>query len=172
MRRFPVAPTLALILAVWFAGGSAAPAATALFPKTAPYIFSIEVPPDWTVKQDDVGFNEYPTDKNSSIYLTGVNNAKYALRSTADMAAEFGKGLGMTGFAGPQPATISGVTAEAFSGTIQSPAGNSPIDAKLLVVRLALGTWVFELIRARQGITPTQQAALDQAVAGVTMVKH
>jgi hypothetical protein len=104
--------------------------------------------------------------------VTGVKHAKYALRSTDDMAAEFGKGLGMTGFAGPQPATISGVNVEAFSGTMQSQTGNGPVDGKLLVVRLAPGTWVFELIRTLKGITPAQKAALDQAAAGITLLKH
>jgi hypothetical protein len=48
MRRYPVKllPTLASILAMLFAGGSLAQTQTVLWPKSAPYIFSIAVPPD------------------------------------------------------------------------------------------------------------------------------
>jgi len=170
VRRYLVA-LVSTIAAVLLAGRLSAHADTLLWPKQPPAFFAITVPPNWTAKQDDIGFVEYPQDECCSVYVSGANNAKYAVRSTNDIAAEMAKAIGMTGFAGPEPATISGVPVESYSGTTQSQSGNTPVDTKFLVIRLAPGALVFVLIRAQKGITPAQQSALDQAVAGVALIR-
>jgi hypothetical protein len=151
----------------------AARADTLLWPKQPPAFFAVTVPPTWTVKQDDIGLAEYSQDGCCSVYVSGAANVEYVVRSTNGLAAEMAKALGMAGFAGPEPATISGVPAESYSGTTQSQSGNAPVDVKLLIVRLAPSALIFVRIMATKGITPPQQSALDQAVAGVALIgKH
>jgi hypothetical protein len=104
--------------------------------------------------------------------VSGADNADYAGVANADLAAKMATAVGMTGMIGPVSTTISGGTADAFSGTMQSQSGKGPLDAKFLIVRLAPQAAVFVFVKALQGITPAQQSALDQAVAGVTLIYH
>jgi hypothetical protein len=171
VRRYLVA-LVSTMAAVLLTGRLAAHADTLLWPKQPPTFFAVTVPPNWTVKQDDIGLAEYSRDGCCSVYVSGANNAKYAVRSTYDLAAEMAKAIGMTGFAGPEPATISGAPAESYSGTTQSQSGNTPVDMKFLIVRLTPGALVFVRIMAPKGITPAQQSALDQAVAGVALIRN
>ena len=168
VRRSFVA-LVSTMAAVLLTGRLAAHADTLLWPKQPPAFFAVTVPPNWTVQQDDIGLAELSPDKCCSVYVSGANNAKYAASSTNDLAAEMAKALGMSNFAGPEPATISGVPAQSYSGTWQSQSGN-PVDVKMLIVRVAPGALVFVRVMAAKGITPAQQSALDQAVAGVTLV--
>jgi hypothetical protein len=171
VRRYLVA-LVSIMAAVLLTGRLAAHADTLLWPKQPPAFFAVTVPPNWTVKQDDIGLAEYSQDECCSVYVSGANNAKYAVSSTNDLAAEMAKALGMTGFTGPEPATISGVPAQSYSGMWQSQSGSTPVDTKMLIVRLAPGALVFVRIMAPKGITPTQQSALDQAVAGVALLRN
>jgi hypothetical protein len=172
VRRYLVA-LVSIMAAVPLAGRFGAHADTLLWPKQPPTFFAVTVPPNWTVKQDDIGLAEYSQDECCSVYVSGAANVKYVVRSTNGLAAEMAKAIGMTGFAGPEPATISGVPAQRYSGTVQSQSGNTPVDIKMLIVRLAPSALVFVRIMAPKGITPAQQSALDQAVAGVALVgKH
>lgn len=172
VRRYLVV-LVSTMAAVLLAGRPGAHADTLLWPKQPPTFFAVTVPPNWTVKQDDIGLAEYSQDESCSVYVSGAANVEYVVRSTNDLAAQMAKALGMAGFAGPESATISGVPAESYSGTTQSQSGNAQVDVKLLIVRLAPSALIFVRIMAPKGITPAQQATLDQAVAGVALIgKH
>ncbi len=171
-----------LVVLLWlccgFAAAQAAAAAELRVPKSGAHFFRVTLLKGWHGKFDAGGgmlIIPPPTSQHAIIYLGILTDAKYRGQDDATAAAAIARndaklaGLDkLEKIESEQPAQISGRNGTAYFGTIRTRP-RYVRKAKIVLVRLAPDTFAQEWVVMQPGMGYVEAAALDKALANITL---
>ncbi len=160
-----------LVLVLCCLSATAAQAEVVRFPKTTAPAFVIDLLANWSSQEDQFGgLQVFPTDHASAIYLSVTRDPQYADHPLKDVALAIGNAAGIHEFSRQEPATLSGMTGEAFYAVMKNQRGID-LDVKLVLVALETDQWGVEMTMTPKNLTTTARNQVNQMIGRITLSK-
>jgi hypothetical protein len=165
----PLRGAAVVLLSCW--AGSAV-AADIHYPQNTSFAFDVHLANGWNANPDmTTNLNLTAPDTSSAISLTlAAQDAPTAAQTPDQFANQVLMGSNAAAFTKKEPASISGVAAQAYFS--QMPGSNNiPLNITLILIK-PLGKYlVSEMIVARTQLNDAEQASLDAMMKGINLTQ-
>jgi hypothetical protein len=163
----------ALVFAVYclFAGSIPVQAEVVRFPKTGAPAFLVDVMSGWGTQEDKFGgLQVFPNDHASAIYLSMTRDPQYSGHPLKDVATAIADAAGIKAFIRQEPATLSGMSGEAFYAVMKNDRGVE-LDMKMVVVMMASDLWAVEMTMLPKNVAAAARTQNSQMIGRITVSK-
>jgi hypothetical protein len=160
-----------LLLALIVIAALPAQAETIRYPKLGAHAFQVELPRGWKSTTDKRGgLLLVSPDNHAMIYLSILTGEQFRGRPESAVAGDVAKLAGISQIESQAPAQIADLNGTAYFGELQDKPGYAR-KAKIVLVRLAPDVWAQQWIVTQAGMNAVERAALERALAGITLLR-
>ncbi len=141
------------------------------FPKLGAHAFQIELPRGWKSTADKRGgLLLVSPDNHAMIYLAISTGEQFRGQPESAVAGDVAKLAGIGQIESQAPARIADFNGTAYFGELADKRGYAR-KAKIVLVRLAPDVWAQQWIVTQPGMNAVERAALERALAGITLLR-
>jgi len=142
------------------------------FPKLGAHAFQVELPRGWKSTADKRGgLLLVSPDNHAMIYLAIASGAQFRGQPESAVAGDVAKLAGIKEIEAQAPAQLADRTGTAYFGELTDKPGYAR-KAKIVLVRLAPDVWAQQWIVTQAGMNSVERAALERALAGITLARE